>query len=86
VGKLPLLLEGISMNLIQIRKAAILLKDCVRGFDTIVLDNGGLALHVHFNDDSQKVFKDIADVINWLQVQKLKARVVSDSSPVLSVH
>jgi hypothetical protein len=80
------LLEGISMNLIQIRKAAILLKDCVRGFDTIVLDNGGLALHVHFNDDSQKVFKDIADVINWLQVQKLKARVVSDSSPVLSVH
>ena len=74
------------MNLIQIRKATILLKDCVRGFDTIVLDNGGLALHVHFNDDSQKVFKDIADVINWLQVQKLKARVVSDSSPVLSVH
>jgi hypothetical protein len=60
------------MNLIQIRKATILLKDCVSGSDTIVLDNEELALHVYFKDDSQKVFKDIEDVINWLQVQKLK--------------
>ena len=74
------------MNLIQIRKATILLKDCVSGSDTIVLDNGELALHVYFKDDSQKVFKDIEDVINWLQVQKLKARVAGGSSPVLSVH
>ena len=59
------------MNLIQVRKAAILLKDCVSGSDTIVLDNGELALHVYFKDDSQKVFEDIEDVINWLQVQKL---------------
>ena len=74
------------MNLIQTRKAAILLKDCVSGSDTIVLDNGGLALHVYFKDDSQKVFKDIENVINWLQVQKLKDRVTNDSSQVLSVH
>ena len=60
------------MNLIQIRKAAILLKDCVSGSDTIVLDNGELALHAHFRDDSQKVFKDVENVIDWLQVQKLK--------------
>ena len=60
------------MNLIQIRKATILLKDCVSSSDTIVLDNEELALHVYFKDDSQKVFKDIEDVINWLQVQKLK--------------
>ena len=65
------------MDLIQIRKATILLKDCVSGSDTIVLDNGGLALHVYFKDDSQKVFKDIEDVINWLQVQKLKDRVTN---------
>ena len=45
----------------------------VSGSDTIVLDNGGLALHVYFKDDSQKVFKDIENVINWVQVQKLKA-------------
>ena len=74
------------MNLIQIRKATILLKDCVSGSDTIVLDNGGLALHVYFKDDGQKVFKDIENVINWLQVQKLKDRVANDSSQVLSVH
>ena len=74
------------MNLIQTRKAAILLKDCVSGSDTIVLDNGGLALHVFFKDDSQKIFKDIENVINWLQVQKLKDRVTNDSSQVLSVH
>ena len=60
------------MNLIQIRKATILLKDYINGSDTIVLDNGGLALHVYFKDDSQKVFKDIENVISWLQVQKLK--------------
>ena len=60
------------MNLIQTRKATILLKDCVSGSDTIVLDNGGLALHVFFKDGSQATFKDIEDVINWLQVQKLK--------------
>ena len=60
------------MNLIQIRKATILLKDCVSGSDTIVLDNEELALHVYFKDDSQKVFEDIEDVINWLQVLKLK--------------
>ena len=65
------------MDLIQIRKATILLKDCVSGSDTFVLDNGGLALHVYFKDDSQKVFKDIEDVINWLQVQKLKDRVTN---------
>ena len=83
------------MNLIQIRKATILLKDYINGSDTIVLDNGGLALHVYFKDNSQKVFKDIENVINWLQVQKLKDRVangqsdiflLNDSSRVLTVH
>ena len=61
------------MNLIQIRKATKLLKDYINGSDTMVLDNGGLALHVYFKDDSQKVFNDIENVISWLQVQKLKA-------------
>ena len=60
------------MNLNQIRKAAILIKDFICGSDTIVLDDGSLALHVYFKDDRQKVFKEIEDVINWLQVQKLK--------------
>ena len=63
------------MNLIQIRKATKLLKDYINGSDTMVLDNGGLALHVYFKDDSQKVFKDIDNVISWLQVQKLKDTV-----------
>ena len=63
------------MNLIQIRKSAALLKDYINGSDTMVLDNGGLSLHVYFKDDSQKVFKDIDNVISWLQVQKLKDTV-----------
>jgi hypothetical protein len=72
VAKPLLILKEISMNLIQVRKAAILLKDCVSGSDTIVLDNGGMALQVYFKDGSQIVFKDIENVISWLQVQKLK--------------
>ena len=59
------------MNLIQIRKATTLLEEYIDGSDTIVLDNGQMALQVYLKDGSQTVFNDIENVIKWLQIQKL---------------
>ena len=61
------------MNLIQLRKATMLLGDYIHSADNIVLDNGMFALQVTFKDGHQKVFGDIQHVIDWVQVQKLRA-------------
>lgn len=59
------------MDLRQIKIAASLLKDYIDGYDNI-LDNGRFVLKAYFKDGSQKNFKDIQKVIDWVQVQKLR--------------
>jgi hypothetical protein len=60
------------MNVIEILKAKTLLANYIHGSEDIVVGGGQFALQVCLNDGSQKTFKDIQRVIDWVQVQKIK--------------